>query len=188
MHVIIDGYNLLGFAGRMGSVGGPGSGVSEMEDARELLLRQLALYRQRKTHAVTVVFDGWRRGMTAERHEHRSGVEVIYSRRGETADAVIQRLAEEYGREAAVVSSDRQVADHAKAQGAFVISAAEFAESLAAGLSSATPSEAGQPGRPRWAARQDHDDEPSVRTQQKKGNPRKLPKRLRQRRQRLRGF
>lgn len=74
MHVIIDGYNLLALTRGSGA-----SPYSEM--ARESLLRQLAGYRHRKGHALTVVFDGWQRGQPLEGHEHRAGVQVIYSKR-----------------------------------------------------------------------------------------------------------
>ena len=99
MHVIIDGYNLLALTRGSGA-----SPYSEM--ARESLLRQLAGYRHRKGHALTVVFDGWQRGQPLEGHEHRAGVQVIYSKRGEKADQVIERLAQEYGAACAVVTSD----------------------------------------------------------------------------------
>jgi predicted RNA-binding protein with PIN domain len=188
MHLIIDGYNLLGYAGRMGpaaradmSTGGATSTAPEA--AREQLLRELATYRQRKGHAVTVVFDGWRDGFPAERHEHRSGVQVIYSRRGEKADTVIQRLSEEFRSDCAVVSSDREVADFAKAQGAFVISAREFAATVM------SPPAASQGTISVKGAKDPRDDEePSGRRPDKKGNPKKLPKRLRQRQQRLKRF
>ena len=73
-----------------------------------------------------MVFDGWRTGSTLEQHEHRSGIDVVYSRRGERADQVIQRLARDYGTSCAVVSSDHEVVDSARLAGAFVISATEF--------------------------------------------------------------
>ena len=169
-HVIIDGYNLLG---RMGQT----TPFSEM--AREELIRKLMLYRQRKGHAITVVFDGWQGGLGAEGHEHRAGVGVIYTKRGERADQVIQRLAAEYGRGCAVVSSDREVAHVAAAHGAFVIASPEFASRL------------NEPGwRDTVAPERKIEDEDPRRTRdpKKKGNPRKLPKAQRRRNQHLRGF
>ncbi len=174
-HLIIDGYNVLGARST-----GPFSGRSSGEFAREQLLRDLAGYRQRKGHAITVVFDGWREGPGAERHEHRSGVEVIYSRRGERADQVIQRLAREYGRDCAVVSSDREVSDFARAHGAFVISAAEFIARLSAPVVS--------PAATAWKGRVVEEEDLLRRNLDKKGNPRKLPKALRRRNRQLRKF
>ncbi len=174
-HLIIDGYNLLGARGQIGRAAG-----GDAESTRERLLLELAAYRQRKMHPITVVFDGWQEGLGAEHREHRSGIEVVYSRRGERADQVIQRLAAEFGRDCAVVSSDREVADFAKAQGAFVIGAMEFearlrAAPLAAPRPGLKPADQADPDLPRGP-------------REKKGNPRKLPKALRRRNRRLRGF
>ena len=174
-HLIIDGYNLLGARGQIGRAAG-----LDVESVRERLLRELAAYRQRKTHPITVVFDGWQEGFGAEHREHRGGIEVVYSRRGERADQVIQRLAAEFGRDCAVVSSDREVAEFAKAQGAFVIGALEFEARLRA-----APPAVPRPG----LKRTDHDDvDLPSRPREKKGNPRKLPKALRRRNRQLRGF
>ena len=161
-HLIVDGYNLLGARGQVGRVGG-----ADTESVREQLLWDLSRYRQRKPHAITVVFDGWQQGMGSERREHRAGLHVIYSRRGERADQVIQRLAEEYGSECAVVSSDREVADFSKARGAFVIGAVEFEGRLHL---------------------REEKDERSPRGLEKKGNPKKLPKAVRKRNRRLSSF
>lgn len=119
-HLIIDGYNLLG-----------GSEIrsGHLESSREMLLHDLAAYRHRKRHLITVVFDGWQQGRSTEQREHRAGLQVIYSRRGERADQVIQRLAREYGSDCAVVSSDHEIINAAKACGAFVMGSQEFAGS-----------------------------------------------------------
>jgi predicted RNA-binding protein with PIN domain len=172
-HVIVDGYNLLGKRGQVGP---------ESEMAREYLLRDLMAYGQRKGHPITVVFDGWRQGQGTEHHEHRAGVQVVYSKKGERADQVIQRLASEFGRECAVVSSDREVADFAKAQGAFVIGAGEFEARLREGAPVGTRM-AFIPSR-----RVLDKDDLLERHREKKGNPRKLPKAQRKRKRELRGF
>ncbi len=173
-HLIIDGYNLLAFL-RQGTV----SADTFSEGAREELLRDLAAYRQRKGHAVSVIFDGWQTAHPTERSEHRSGLEVIYSRRGERADQVIQRLAREFGSDCAVVSSDHEVAQTARASGAFILTSQEFATKLR------SPSTAS--ARP-WQKEADLVDEPPRRGPDKKGNPKKLPKSQRRRTRQLRGF
>jgi len=169
-HVIIDGYNLLGALGQIAPFS---------ETAREELIRKLMLYRQRKGHAITVVFDGWQGGLGTEGHEHRAGVSVIYSKRGERADQVIQRLAADYGRGCAVVSSDREVSHAAAAHGAFVIMAPEFASRL---------NESGREDTPAPDRKIEDEDTRRTRDPKKKGNPRKLPKAQRRRNQHLRGF
>ena len=175
LHLIIDGYNLLGARGQVGIAAG-----WESEPAREQLLRELAAYRQVKGHPITVVFDAWRQGLGAGAHEHRAGIEVMYSRRGEQADLVIQRLAAEFGCDCAVVSSDREVQAFAKAQGAFVMGAAEFDAKLRARPAVSPPFAKQLRGR-------DADDL-LRRPPDKRGNPKKLPKALRKRQRQLRGF
>ena len=171
MHLIIDGYNLLGARREM---------RANAEPARERLLQELMHYRRHKGHPITVVFDGWRQNMMTERYEHRSGVQVIYSKKGQAADQVIHRLASEFGRDCAVVSSDREVADFAKTQGAFVIGAAEFDARLRAGAITRSRLDVGSRTR---------ETEPfDKRPLSKRGNPRKLPKAIRQRNRRLKGF
>jgi uncharacterized protein len=170
-HLIIDGYNVLGKRGQVG----PNS-----EMAREHLVQELTMYRQRKGHAITVVFDGWKQGLGSEHREHRSGVDVIYSKRGEQADQVIGRLAAAFGRSCAVVSSDHEVQRSAKTHEAFVISASEFE----ARLRERTTSKPRMVYRPKEA----EEDGPPKRDSDKKGNARKLPKKLRRRNQQLRGF
>ncbi|MEK6586123.1 MAG: NYN domain-containing protein, partial [Nitrospirota bacterium] len=72
-HLIVDGYNVLAGARALSG---------HLESAREVLLHDLAAYRHRKHHAITVVFDGWQQGQPSELREHRAGVQVIYSKRG----------------------------------------------------------------------------------------------------------
>ncbi len=175
MHLIIDGYNLLGVRGQVGP-----AVAQDGDSAREQLLRDLMVYQQRKAHSITVVFDGWQQGAATEGSEHRAGVQVIYSRRGERADQVIQRLVEKFGRDVAVVSSDREITDFARVRGAFVIEAREFEVRLRAKPhSTATVPLHG---------RDPKEDDPPRRSPDKKGNPRKLPKALRKRNRQLRGF
>lgn len=170
-HVIVDGYNLLG---------GSGLRTGQMASSRDKLLHELAAYRYRTHHAITVVFDGWQHGHPTEQREYCAGVQVIYSKRGERADQVIQRLAREYGADCAVVSSDHEIMNVARAHRAFVIGAQEFAGKLhgSLGPSAAVPHKELDPG----------DDAGSGRRQEKKGNPRKLPKAQRQRARQFRRF
>jgi uncharacterized protein len=170
-HLIVDGYNVLGSRGLQ--LGGA-------ESARDMLLHDLAAYRHRKRHSITVVFDGWQHGRPTEQREHRAGVQVIYSRRGERADQVIQRLAREYGTDCAVVSSDHEIMNVARAHGAFLIGAHEFVEKLrdVSFSSGVIPHKELDPG----------DDVGSRRKMEKKGNPRKLPKAQRKRDRQFRRF
>jgi hypothetical protein len=168
IHLIIDGYNLLGVRGGL---------RGDIEAKREALLRDLAGYRRRKDHPVTVVFDGWRSGLPVERAEWREGIEVVYSKQGEQADAVVKRLAEKYGSDCAVVSSDHEIENFARAHGATVMTSGEFETRLQ--LSGA---------RPAARKREAEDEEPVRRDPKKKGNPKKLPKALRKKARQLKKF
>src|SRR2546422_461249 len=160
IHLIIDGYNLLGVRGGL---------RGDVEARREQLIRDLAGYRQRKGHPVTVIFDGWRAGHPVEHVEWREGIGVVYSRQGEQADAVVKRLAEKYGSDCAVVSSDREITNFARVHGCTVITSGDFETRLQ--VSGARP----------FARKQEADEEEPVRRDpKKKGNPKKLPKSLRQ--------
>lgn len=171
MHLIVDGYNVLA---------GAGSLSEHLESARDTLVQDLAAYRYRKNHLITVVFDGWQQGRPSEQREHRAGVQIIYSKRGERADQVIQRLARKYGSACAVVSSDHEIVNAARAHGAFIMGAREFAGKLR--LSS------GSAGTIPYKELDSVDDTRPRRGPEKKGNPRKLPKARRQRDRQLRRF
>ncbi|HJT21739.1 MAG TPA: NYN domain-containing protein [Nitrospira sp.] len=173
MHIIIDGYNLLGGLGKSFRREGPFS-----EAARESLLGELAAYRHRKGHPLTVVFDGWQQGQPSEGREHRAGVHVVYSKRGERADQVIQRLARQYGADCAVVSSDHEIINTANAHGAIVMTVQEFAAKLHHESSSGDMVH----------KELDTGDDIPRRSPEKKGNPRKLPKALRRRARQLKRF
>lgn len=156
------------------------SSIGRLEAARETLLQRLAGYRQRKGHAITLVFDGWQGGSGSEHHEFQAGIEVVYSKRGERADQVIQRLARIYGKECAVVSSDHEVVNAARAAGAFVIGSPEFRAKLQE-RSSTVPAMA-------FKELDGGDADVVKRSKDKGGNPRKLPKSQRKRKQQLREF
>src|SRR5437899_11691521 len=94
LHLIIDGYNLLGARGQVGRAPG-----RDAESGRERLVRELAAYRQRKPHPITVVFDGWQEGFGAEHREHRSGIEGVYSLRGGRDDQAYTLTSTVFGRE-----------------------------------------------------------------------------------------
>lgn len=165
--IIVDGYNLIG----------AGSGLQgNLEQQRDRLVDRVSKYQAQKGFPVTLVFDGWRSGWPEEHGEIRMGVDVVFSRQGEKADAVVVRMARELGKGALVVSSDGEVVRQAQSAGAVVISSQEFESRLNRFLSPG-----GDPGQ---AADGEADEEDRPR-QKKKGNPRRLSKQERKRRMRL---
>lgn len=177
-HLIIDGYNLLGAMGLP-----PSQVVANGERHREEFIVRLGRYGQSLHCPITLVFDAWQQTGNSRQVHHRAGVTVIYSAQDERADQVIQHLIRVQGKETAVVSSDREVIDVAKTFGAFSIRSQEFMGRL----TTATP--------PRSTAirsshRESHEDayQAPPRSKDKKGNPRKLPKKLRQRNRIMKKF
>src|SRR4030042_6663761 len=125
MHLIIDGYNLLHVTLPLSQ------GASEdLQRKREQLIDQLSSYRQKKPCEITVVFDGWRGGWVTEKRERNKGIDLVFSKLGETADEVIKRLVKERGSGAGVVTSDRDISRYAQRMSAAVIPSDQFRERI----------------------------------------------------------
>ena len=107
--IIIDGYNLIGTT------------HGDLSMHREKLILLLSEYRKLKAHDITVVFDGWKSGGSREEILKTGGISVIYSRLGENADYVIKRIISRDKREWIVVSSDRDIAAFAWANGCIAV-------------------------------------------------------------------
>ena len=117
MHIIVDGYNLIGSDQ---GLRGP------LEPKRTWLIQRLAAYRKVKGFGVTVVFDGWRTGREDQLSGTKDGVTVIYSRLNEKADSVIIQLARQKAAGAVVVTSDREIRTAVERLGAVAVSVGEF--------------------------------------------------------------
>jgi predicted RNA-binding protein with PIN domain len=160
MEIIIDGYNLIGSDGGL---------TGNLEHKRNLLVQKLASYRRAKGHNITVVFDGWRSGSTNQVEEKREDVAIVYSRMGERADSVIVRLARKKGSGCVVVTSDREVRNAVERFGVVALYASLFNVMLHDRFESFDD---GQPENHQQATR-------------KRGNPRRLSKKERKRREKL---
>ena len=62
--------------------------------ARDELVKRLRDYQDWSGIRVVVVFDGKGADVTSEAHPHE--IQIFYSRRGQTADSIIERLAGKY--------------------------------------------------------------------------------------------
>jgi predicted RNA-binding protein with PIN domain len=89
MHIIIDGYNLIRQSDTLRRYE-----RFSLDEGRKALINSISQYRRKKGHEVTIVFDGWEGGAAEEERERISGIDIIYSRRGEKADDVIKRMVE----------------------------------------------------------------------------------------------
>ena len=90
--------------------------------ARESLIKQLRDYQDWTGVHVVVVFDG--KGRKVDASSDPGEVQIFYSRSGQSADAIIERLASKYARryELVVATSDLMEAETVHACGAECIS------------------------------------------------------------------
>ncbi|MGB9474781.1 MAG: NYN domain-containing protein [Candidatus Udaeobacter sp.] len=90
--------------------------------AREALIKRLRDYQDWTGVRVVVVFDG--KGRKIETTSEPADVQIFYSRTGQTADAIIERLASKYAKrfELMVATSDSMEGETVEACGAEWIS------------------------------------------------------------------
>jgi len=125
IHIIIDGYNLIRQSPDLSRID-----HQDLQAGREALIDLLAGYKKIKAHKITVVFDGTRApGFTLERDRHK-GIAIVFSRRGETADSVIKKMAAREREGSLVVSSDRDITASAQSCGAAIIDSPAFEQKL----------------------------------------------------------
>ena len=124
--LFVDGYNVLGAwdALRMGR---------KPAEAREALCERLAAYAGYCRHPVVAVFDAWQSGRGKAARTLRGSLEIVYTGRGETADAYIERRCHEYASRIAsgemqvtVATSDAMERTIAAGRGATCIGAREL--------------------------------------------------------------
>ncbi len=165
-HIVVDGYNVIG--SEQGLRG-------DLEQKRAGLVKEVTAYQERTGHSLTTVFDGWRNGRTDETWQQVGEVTVVFSRHGEKADAVIERLAREIGATCIVVTSDRDLRRSVESSGAVAVYVGEFLAKMRT-----------DPAGPDIVEDDDgFEAPPRGPTNRKKGNPRRLSKAERVRRDRL---
>jgi predicted RNA-binding protein with PIN domain len=125
LHIIIDGYNLIRQSKRLSA-----AEAIDLQSGREALLDALAHYKRIKAHRITVVFDGTGLASSPGERDRAKGIDIRFSRSGETADAVIKRLTAREKQKTMVVSSDRELCAHAESCGATTISSTAFEQKL----------------------------------------------------------
>jgi predicted RNA-binding protein with PIN domain len=132
LEIIIDGYNLIRQSDSLSRLD-----AQNLEQGREVLLERLAIYRAVRGHPITVVFDGWGGFNLSSTRTRDKGITVIFTAQGQTADEWIQARVRkvQYG---AVVTSDREIQQHAECFGLAAISSPEFERRMEAALASTT--------------------------------------------------
>jgi len=125
LHIVIDGYNLIRQSERFGAIE-----RASLQEGREALLESLVLYRRVKHHPMTVIFDGAHADQPLQGRTGHKGINIIFSRPGESADTVIKGMVMREGERAVVVSSDGDVVDFATHHGAATIGSCEFEKKM----------------------------------------------------------
>jgi predicted RNA-binding protein with PIN domain len=113
--LIVDGYNLLHLSD---------IDTTDMSYARERLIDDLAAYQAYADKKVIAVFDGYRKQDNEGSSYKTGGLEVVYTRTGQTADAYIEKLVHDLKQSYAitVATSDALIQNSIFAQGAMRIS------------------------------------------------------------------
>ena len=151
VHLLVDGYNFAK-RGALASL----FDSSDLETGRRLLLERLSEYKKSRRIRITVVFDGTSGISLSREKDFYKGIEVIYSRRGETADEVIVAAIRRKPPGLMVATSDRAIINEAKSHGVTFITADRLDAAIDGG-----------------------GDEDGEKREEKKGNPRKAPKSVR---------
>lgn len=111
--LIVDGYNVLRSGSRYKRITSPDYTDDTFNTARERLINDVVNYAGRDYKAV-IVFDGGSNQFSQGALERLGDVQIMFSRAGETADKVIEKLAfdaRERMIETLVVTSDATVQD-----------------------------------------------------------------------------
>jgi predicted RNA-binding protein with PIN domain len=123
--LIVDGYNVLHAWPSLKRL------ISEasLEAARERLVERLSVLGMVTGQTVTVVFDAHHSAAMANSEETVDGVRVVFTRKGHSADHVIERIAYDAAGSRDVITvatSDRFQRDLVRGMGGAVISALEL--------------------------------------------------------------
>ncbi|NTV52166.1 MAG: NYN domain-containing protein [Candidatus Firestonebacteria bacterium] len=163
-HLLVDGFNIIRRDGKLSE-----AERKNFYGAQELLIQRLAQYRRGTDHRVTLVFDGTASPNPYRHRTEKSGIEVIFSARGETADDVIKDLIAEAGPSQGmlVATADRDLAAACRSYGAGIIPPEEL-------TARTRPRALPPPGHDFWQGKRE--EQAWSGTTRKKGNPRRLPK------------
>jgi predicted RNA-binding protein with PIN domain len=166
LHIIVDGYNVIRQSKELRVLDG-----RDMQEGRETLQDMLVEYRKRKGHHITIVFDGTNAISPDTQRQRFRGIDILFSRHGETADTLIKRMATREKERALVVSSDRDIVSFVRSVGSASIGSRAFEDKIFQALYSGEN-----------AGREDSPGTGWVPTTRKKGPSRRLPKKKRRNR------
>jgi predicted RNA-binding protein with PIN domain len=123
--VIVDGYNVVHAWPQLKRL----LGEASLEAARDKLIERLSVFGMVVGADITVVFDAHHSAARTNSEELVDGVRVVFTRKGHSADHVIERIAydaSQTGDAITVATSDRFQRDLVRGMGGAVISALEL--------------------------------------------------------------
>ena len=123
--VIVDGYNVVHAWPQLKRL----LGEASLEAARDKLIERLSVFGMVVGADITVVFDAHHSAARTNSEEVVDGVHVVFTRKGHSADHVIERIAydaSQTGDAITVATSDRFQRDLVRGMGGAVISALEL--------------------------------------------------------------
>ena len=123
VRILIDGYSLLHAWPELA----PGK-ARHTAAARDELIHQITRYQDVIGTPITIVFDGANKDIRLSSVESSRDVEILYSRTGQTADDIIERLAHRFAAygEILAVTDDYAERDTVIAMGGLAASCTQF--------------------------------------------------------------
>lgn len=123
----VDGYNIINSWKKLKDLS-----RQSLEEARELLISEMAEYSSLSAEEVVLVFDAYRSDSVKETIEKRLGITIVYTKKFQTADTYIEkemhRLARRHN--VKVCTNDAQIQSLAFERGASRITALELYNDL----------------------------------------------------------
>jgi len=125
IHIAMDGYNLIRQSPNLSMIEHGGA-----EEGRKALLRRLDSYKKLRHHPVTVVFGRADAEHSMEDMVRWEGIQVLFSRSGESVDAAIKRLVARKRERIVVATSGRETTPFDSEHGAATIASSEFENTM----------------------------------------------------------
>lgn len=123
-YLVVDAYNVINASSDLAEF----QNIS-LEMSRDKLIGMMQEYASYNDCNVIIVFDAWKSGRRMRSFDNEGAVRIVYSKDGETADSVIERLSRELvtaGHTVYVATSDRHEQDVIFGVGALRKSAREL--------------------------------------------------------------